>query len=258
MNKLNGKVVIVTGGAGLIGREYIKAIVKNGGIGVIADINEIAGREAARAINLEYKSKNAVFVKLDINSRASICGIINKLLKKYGKIDALVNNAYPRNRNYGKKIEDVAYKDFCENINMHLGGYFLVSQQIAGLFRKQGHGNIINMASIYGVVAPRFEIYSGTSMTNPIEYGIVKSAIIYMTKYLAKYFKGSGIRVNCVSPGGIMDRQPSRFVAKYNEHCLSKGMLDKSDIAGTILFLLSDLSTYINGQNIVVDDGFCL
>ena len=179
-------------------------------------------------------------------------------MNEFSKIDALVNNAYPRNKNYGRKFEDVTYEDFCENVNMHLGGYFLMMQQFAEHFKKQGHGNIINIASIYGVIAPRFDIYDNTDMTMPVEYAAIKSAIIHLTKYVAKYYKGYNIRVNCISPGGIYNNQPEPFIKSYNEYALNRGILDSSDITGILLFLLSNESKYINGQNIIVDDGWTL
>ncbi len=95
-------------------------------------------------------------------------------------------------------------------------------------------------------------------MTTPVEYVAIKSALISLTKYMAKYFKGMNIRVNSISPGGILDNQNEMFVNKYNDYCLNKGMLNIEDLSGTIVFLLSDMSKYINGQNIIVDDGFTL
>lgn len=255
---LRNRVVVVTGGAGLLGKELVKGIVKCGGIGIIADINEIKGRETENEFTASGLNERYEFVRMDITSKASIRQVIEYLHDKYGKIDALVNNAYPRNENYGRKFEDVEYDDFCENVNLHLGGYFLVSQQFAIYFKKQGYGNIVNISSIYGVIAPRFEIYEGTNMTMPVEYACIKSAIIHLTRYMAKYFKAYNIRVNCISPGGIFDNQPEKFMKEYNRFCLQKGILDKDDIVGTLIFLLSDLSRYINGQNIVVDDGFSL
>jgi len=139
-----------------------------------------------------------------------------------------------------------------------LGGYFLTTQQFAKYFYKQGYGNIINMSSIYGVVPPRFEIYKDTNMTNPIEYAAIKSALLHLTKYFAVYFKGKNIRINAISPGGILDRQPKEFLKAYSDLCLNKGMLDKDDLKGTLIYLLSDMSKYLNGQNIIVDDGFTL
>lgn len=255
---LRDKIVVVTGGAGLLGKVFIKAVVENGGIGIIADVNAECGNRVLQELKDELSCNNIYFIHLDITSVESINRMIASLTSKFGKIDALVNNAYPRNKNYGKKFEDVAFEDFGENVQMHLGGYFLVSQQLCLFFRKQGYGNIVNMSSIYGVIAPRFEVYENTHMTMPVEYAVIKSSIIQLTKYMAKYFKGCNIRVNAISPGGIFDHQPEPFLARYKSYSLSKGMLDGSDLVGTVVYLLSDMSQYVNGQNIIVDDGYSL
>lgn len=251
------KVIVVTGGAGRIGSEFVRSVAASGAVAVIADANDVVGRELAEELTM-VKGLRAESHTLDITSKDSAQSLIAAVHEKYGRIDSLVNNAYPRNSRYGRKFEDVTYDDFCDNVGMHLGGYFLMSQQFGNYFRNQGHGNIINMASIYGVITPRFEIYDDTPMTMPVEYAAIKSAVIHLTKYLAKYFKGSNIRVNCISPGGILDKQPESFLGKYSEYAMSKGMLDPQDITGTLLYLLSDLSTFVNGQNIIVDDGWTL
>jgi len=255
---LKDKVIVVTGGAGLLGKEFIRTVVQNNGMGIIADFNEEQGIEVQTQFKKELNSNKIEFVKTDITNKESIQNLIYSVNIKYNKIDALVNNAYPRNSNYGRHFFDVEYEDFCENINMHLGGYFLTSQQFAKYFVAQGFGNIINISSIYGVIAPRFEIYNGTNMTMPVEYALIKSALIHLTKYMTKYLKGKKVRINAISPGGIFDSQPDSFLSAYKSYSSSKGMLDKSDIIGTLLFLLSDASKYINGQNIVLDDGFTL
>lgn len=255
---LKDKVVVITGGAGLIGQEFVKAVVEQRGIAIIADINKTLGLQAQAKIRQELRSENVDFVELDITAKSSIQEMLEKLHYRHGRIDALVNNAYPRNKNYGHHFFEVDYVDFCENLNLNIGGYFLTSQQCAGYFQKQGYGNIINISSIYGEIPPKFEVYDNTSMTMPVEYAAIKSAIIHLTKYMAKYFKGMNIRVNALSPGGILDKQPEVFLEAYRKQCLNKGMLDKSDICGTLVYLLSDLSAYVNGQSIIVDDGFSL
>lgn len=255
---LNNKIVVITGGAGLIGQEFVKAVIENNGIAVIADINEQLATEVKNKLSEELDSNRIDFIKLDITSKDSLQDCIKHIDDKYGKIDALVNNAYPRNKNYGKHFFDVEYNDFVENTGLNLGGYFTTSQQFAKYFLNQGHGNIINISSIYGVVAPKFGIYGNTSMTVPVEYAAIKSGLIHLTKYMAKYFKGKNIRVNTLSPGGIFDNQPNDFVENYKKECLNKGMLDKSDLKGTLVYLLSDMSKYLNGQNIILDDGFVL
>lgn len=255
---LNNKVVVVTGGAGLIGRAFVRSIAEQGGIAVVADFNKSATDKFLAELESEGLHTKVAFVELDITSKDSNVSAITSLHGKFGRIDALVNNAYPRNKNYGRKFEDVTYDDFSQNISTHLGGYFLASQQFTSYFKNQGHGTIINMASIYGVIAPRFGIYEHTPMTMPVEYAAIKSAVIHLTKYLAQYLKGSNIRVNCISPGGILDAQPEQFLSRYNSFAATKGMLAPSDLQGVLLFLLSDMSQFINGQNIVIDDGWSL
>jgi len=255
---LKDKVVVVTGGAGLIGQEFVRAIIEQNGIAIIADINKNEGQRVSNELSDKLKSNKIVFFELDITSKKSLQKCISYLDNKYGRIDALVNNAYPRNKNYGRHFFDVEYDDFVENLGMNLGGCIIPSQLFSLYFQNQGYGNIINISSIYGVIAPKFEIYNNTGMTTPVEYAAIKSGILHLTKYMAKYFKGKSIRVNAISPGGILDSQPEEFLKKYNQECSTKGMLNGCDLNGTLVFLLSDMSAYINGQNIIVDDGFSL
>lgn len=254
LTRIKDKIVVITGGAGLLGKEFCQAIAANGAIAVMAEYDLSVAEKVCNTLG------NSLIVpaQVDITNKDSVSGLIATISEKYGRIDALVNSAYPRNKNYGKHFFDVTYDDFCENVGLNLGGYFLTSQQFAKFFYEQGYGNIINLASIYGVVAPRFQIYNDTPMTTPVEYAAIKSGLIHLTKYMAKYFKGKQIRVNTISLGGIEDRQPEPFLKAYKDFCLNKGMLDAKDVCGTVLFLLSDLSEYVNGQNIVVDDGFTL
>ncbi len=255
---LTDKVVVVTGGAGLIGKAFVKTIIENNGIAVIADLDIENAFNVSQELSLALKTDKVFPIQMDITSISSISNVIKHIHQKYGKIDALVNNAYPRNKNYGKHFFDVTYEDFAANTSMNLGGYFLSSQQFAYYFKKQGWGNIINIASIYGIIAPKFEIYEGTNMTMPVEYAAIKAGVIHLTKYMAAYFKGLNIRVNAISPGGVYDNQPESFVTAYKKHCLNKGMLYAQDLCGTLIYLLSDMSKCVNGQNIVVDDGFIL
>ncbi|OGO25251.1 MAG: flagellin modification protein A [Chloroflexi bacterium RBG_16_52_11] len=253
---LSEKVIVVTGGAGLLGRRFCIAVAQQGGLTVVADLNT----EAASRVVEEIKAAGgrAEAASLDITDSISVNRLISSLHDRYGHIDAVVNNAYPRNKNWGRKLDDVTYTDFCENVSMHLGGYFLVSQRFALYFRARGGGNIVNMASIYGTLAPRFEIYADTQMTMAVEYAAIKSAVIQLTRYFAQYFKASGVRCNAISPGGILEQQPEVFLTRYKGLCGTKGMLDAIDVVGTLVFLLSDASQYMTGQNLTVDDGFCL
>jgi NAD(P)-dependent dehydrogenase (short-subunit alcohol dehydrogenase family) len=254
---LRDKLVVIAGGAGTLGRLFARRVAEHGGRAVIADIDAAAAVRVAAQIAADHPGL-AEAAALDITDGKSIGDLLSHLSCRHGRIDAVVNSAYPRNRSYGRKLEDVTYADFCDNVALHLGGYFLVAQQFGLFFRNQGTGNIVSLSSIYGVTAPRFEVYAGTSMTMPVEYAAIKAAIIHLTRYLAQYFKGAGIRVNCLSPGGILEQQPVAFIRAYNAHCNSKGMLDPADIAGALIFLLSDASKSVTGQNLIVDDGWSL
>ncbi len=253
---LNSKVVVIVGGAGLLGSQFCAAAGSAGAIVVVADRDT----ERARAVagDLESKGVMAFSEFIDITDTVCVDALIGRVVSANGRIDAVVNAAYPRNANYGRRLEDVTYADFCENLNLHLGGYFLVCQRFTRQFLSQGSGNIVNLASIYGSVAPRFSIYEGTSMTMPVEYAAIKAAVLHITRYFAQYYKKSGIRANSLSPGGIMDGQPDAFLRKYDGYCGQTGMLKPSDINDALIFLLSDAAKHINGQNLIVDDGFAI
>lgn len=255
---LTGRNIVVTGGAGLIGSHFCSAILEQNGVLIVADIDDARAAPLVWRLRSQHGESRVLFQQLDISSKESQQQLIDNVTKRCGTIHGVVCNAYPRNRNYGRKFEDVELKDFNENVSLHLGGYFLTAQVYAEYFKKVGGGNIVFTSSIYGIIPPRFDIYEGTTMTMPVEYATIKAGIIHLAKYIAKYYKGAGIRANILSPGGILDNQPENFVRRYNAYSLSKGMLVPDDLRGTLVFLLSNASEYVNGQNIVVDDGFSL
>ena len=254
---LNNKVIVVTGGSGLLGKAFIKEILDYGGIAILTDINTSLAQDFIDKIKVKYPN-HFYAANMDITNKSSINSLIEDVSKRYGGIDCIVNNAYPKNKNYGKQIEDVSYEDFSENISTHVGGYFLTSQQFGIFFKNHKGGNIVNIGSVYGTLSPCFQLYENTEMTMPVEYAAIKSSIIQLTKYFAQYFKKDNIRVNCLSPGGILDNQPESFIRSYNSFCSQKGMLDPLDVANTLIFLLSDSSKFITGQNLIIDDGFSL
>jgi len=254
---MTGKRIIVVGGAGFLGSKIVEAIVAAGATCSIADVSTERAAEVALTVE-SRQGVRPIIQTISITDRVSVDSAIEECAMALGGIDGLINTAYPRNSHYGRRFEDVSYTDFSENISLHLGGYFLVSQRILEWFKARGGGSLLNISSIYGVVAPRFEVYEGTTMTMPVEYAAIKAGLIHLTRYMAKYYAGHGIRVNCLSLGGLRDRQPDAFINNYRGLCLDKGMLDPEDIVGTVVFIMSNSAQYLNGQNIIVDDGFCL
>ena len=253
---LEGQVVVVTGGAGLLGASVCTGIAREGGIPVVTDVDIDRAEQVAGEIR--GSGFTAYAAALDITKGTQIDQVIVEVQDRFGRVDAVVNNAYPRGSNFGRPVEEVEYKDFCESLSLHLGGYFLVSQRFAEAFRSQRHGNIVNISSIYGIVAPRFELYEGTSMTMPVEYAAIKAGVVKLTRYFAQYYRRDGLRCNAVAPGGIRDGQSEVFISRYDAMCGNKGLLDAIDFVGTVTFLLSDASKYMTGQVLTVDDGWSL
>lgn len=163
------------------------------------------------------------------------------------------------NKTYGRKLFDVTLASFNENLSLHLGSSFLISQQAAQfLCDKKKPVSMVNISSIYGVIAPKFNIYDNTQMTMPVEYAAIKSALLHLNKYIVAYVNNSGFRINSVSPGGILTTNQLNFVRHIEKNTHGTGMLDVNEMTGSIVFLLSDQSRYVTGQNIIVDDGFSL
>lgn len=255
---LEGKIIFVVGACGRIGKELCKAILKNKGIAVLADINEKALKDLKEELHKEF-DQELLSLKLDITSKESLNDAILKTEQKYKKIDAFVNSSYPCGKNWGKTpYYELSYEELCENLNLHLGGFILASQEFVKYFKKQGYGNIINLSSIMGVYAPKFENYKNTSMQSSLEYSVIKAGINHLGVWLAKELFNTNIRVNTLAAGGILDNQPQIFLDAYRKCCASKGMLEASDLCGTLVFLLSDASKFITGQTLVVSDGWGL
>ncbi|WP_413683847.1 oxidoreductase [Prochlorococcus sp. MIT 1011] len=256
MDLLSQKVLI-TGAAGRIGSAIAEAILKNSGNVILSDINK------AKLIYLKENltnlySNEIILIEQDISTSQGIDTLFEKALNISGRIDSVVHSAYPRSKGWGTKLEDLKDQYLFEDLNNQLGGAILLSKKVLEIFNHQGSGQLINISSIQGIQAPKFDHYEGTEMNSPIEYSAIKAGIIAITKWLAKYYSNKNIRVNCVSPGGILDNQNESFLKKYRKSCTNIGMLSSAHVADAVVFLLSSSSIAINGQNLIVDDGWSL
>jgi NAD(P)-dependent dehydrogenase (short-subunit alcohol dehydrogenase family) len=243
MGKLKDKIIIVTGGNGLLGREIIKKLITEGAICINVDISHST-------------SKDLSCIQCDITDSESIDKVIQLVINNFNQIDGLVNNAYPRTKDWGLKFEDIEFQSWQSNIDWQLNSYFYFTQQVSKYMVKQGFGSIVNIASVYGVVGPDFAVYDGTEMTMPAAYSAIKGGIVNFGRYLASYLGPSGVRVNTISPGGIFDNQNPVFVNNYNKKVPMRRMGLPHDISPAVSFLLSDDANYITGHNLIVDGGW--
>jgi NAD(P)-dependent dehydrogenase (short-subunit alcohol dehydrogenase family) len=242
MYELSKKVVIVTGGSGLLGRE------------IVSHLNVLGATVINADINVETNMQNGC-LNVDVTSEKSVLNAVKSVLTFYGKIDGLVNNAYPRTSDWGTRFEDLTYESWKKNIDMQLNTVFLFIQKIMPELLKT-KGSIVNIGSIYGVVGNDFTIYKNTNVSTAAQYSAIKGGVISLTRYLASCYGKAGVRVNCVSPGGIFDNQNSIFIANYEDKVPLGRMGNPDDIAPVVSFLLSNAAKYITGQNIIVDGGW--
>lgn len=242
--ELKDKIIIVTGSNGLIGKEVVKYLLKN----------------EAQVIGLDLEEGEAKmdFFKCDVTQYDQIDEVFASITKKYERIDGLINLAYPRTSDWGLKFEDVPLSSWQTNVDTQMNSVFYICQKVLIVMKKQRSGAIVNVGSIYGVVGNDFSLYEEYGGTSPAAYAAIKGGIINFTRYLASYYGEYNIRVNCVSPGGVLDegkQQPS-FIKRYNEKSPLKRLGNAEEMAAPFVFLLSDGASFITGHNLMVDGGW--
>ena len=254
---LSDKVVIITGAAGLLGTQYAYGLSQAGANVVLADIDLKKCKSTEKEIKRKFHT-TPMSLKLDLTKPKSISSMTTSVIKKFSKIDVLVNNAaYQGNtkiRNQG--FENLKLNDWNQALNVNLTGVFLCCQNIGKQMLKQKSGNIINIASTYGLVGADQRIYGKSGQNSAAFYAATKSAVVNLTRYLAAYWQKTGIRVNTLSPGGVQNNQEKNFQKKYSEKTILGRMANKNEYNGALLFLVSDASSYMTGTNLVIDGGW--
>jgi NAD(P)-dependent dehydrogenase (short-subunit alcohol dehydrogenase family) len=242
---LKNKVIILTGAGGLIGQQSLKHLVKYGAKVIAVDVKS-------------FDSEADLFLTNDVTQPQAIDELLHIVLDKYGKIDGLVNLAYPRTADWGAKFEDIPYDSWAKNVDMQLNAVFYICQKTIEIMKMQNCGSIVNIASIYGVVGNDFTLYEEYGGTSPAAYAAIKGGVINFSKYLASYNGKYNIRINCVSPGGVLDEknQNPSFIKRYSEKSPLKRLGNPEEMAPAISFLLSDDASFITGHNLMVDGGW--
>jgi NAD(P)-dependent dehydrogenase (short-subunit alcohol dehydrogenase family) len=264
--RLDGRVAIITGGAGLLGYQHAATIAGLGGIPVLLDINDEALATNAARLAEETGCLAPTYV-VDITDLQALEAVGQQLLAEHGRVDILINNA-ARN----PKVESAGDKDFSRlehfpweqwqlDLNVGLGGAFNCAKIFGAQMARQGRGVIVNIASDLGVIAPDQRLYriegreAEQQPVKPVTYSVVKHGLIGLTKYLATYWCEQGVRCNALSPGGVYAGQNDVFVSKLTQLIPLGRMAEADEYRGAIAFLCSDASTYMNGTNLVMDGG---
>ena len=269
---ISGRVVVITGGAGMLGSQYAETILSSDGIPVILDIDEAGIGKIELELKKKYSHGEFLTLNCDITDVDAVRRAKEHILSKYPKIDALVNNA-ANNADFSKyksselndqwlRFEKFPLQRWNDDISVGLTGAFICSQIFGEMIAKSGHGVILNISSDLSVIAPDNRLYelpnldSNEQPVKPVSYSVVKSGLLGLTRYLATYWPGSGLRANTLSLGGVYTSDlDTDFVSRIENLIPLDRMASINEYNAAVLFMISDASKYINGQNIVIDGG---
>ncbi len=264
---LNGKVAVITGGAGLLGEKHAEALAEFGSTIALLDINEEKLKTVSRNISKKFNNK-ILEIKCDITQKNQIEKVKEDLLKEFGGIDILINNAAidPKVVNNRAdipfdRLEYFTLAQWEKEISVGLTGAFLCSQVFGSQMAKQGDGVIINISSDLGIIAPDQRLYKKEGVSEkkqpvkPVTYSVIKHGLIGLTKYISTYWAAKGIRVNTLCPSGVYTNQPNEFVKRLSDLIPLGRMAEKDEYKAAIVFLASDASSYMNGATLVLDGG---
>ena len=264
---LSGKIIVITGAAGLLGEKHAEAVAAYGGTPVLLDLSQTAVDVLAETLNKQYKT-NAIGFAIDITNERKVETVSNKVFKRFGKIDGLVNNAANN-----PKVETTSEKNFSrlENFPLNIweqdiavgltGSYLCIKYFGFQISQNKDGGSIVNISSDLGVMAPDQRLYEEEGVpqdqqnVKPVTYSVVKSGLIGLTRYIATYWSDKNVRCNAMCPGGVENGQPGDFLDKVHARIPMNRLAKSDEYQGTLLWMLSDASSYLNGAVICVDGG---
>jgi NAD(P)-dependent dehydrogenase (short-subunit alcohol dehydrogenase family) len=256
--RLEGRVCLVTGGAGILGEPMCRALLEQGAAVAVVDrdetrIAEVVGRLSGGGARVRGYT-------VDITRRAEVEAVAARVAEDLGPIDVLANNAAAKSPNFFAPFEEFPVEDWDMVMRVNLTAAMICCQVVGGAMVRRGRGSIVNTLSIYGIVAPDQRIYEGSSyeghaINTPAIYSASKAGLWGLTKYLATYWGPRGVRVNAITPGGVFSGQNDTFVSRYSSRVPLGRMARREELTGALVFLASDASSYVTGQNLIVDGG---
>jgi 2-deoxy-D-gluconate 3-dehydrogenase len=263
--KMDGQSAVVTGGAGLLGKEFCRSLAQAGAGVVVADV--FGDKACQFAETLCAEGLRAVGVEVDVTQPGSVQGMVDTCVKAFGRLDVLVCSAAmdPKfdadnaARQGANAFETYPLEAWRGALDVNLTGMFLCAQAASAPMLKQNHGVMINICSTYGLVGPDQRIYERPDRPpafKPVFYSVTKAGVLGLTRYLATYYAGKNIRANALSPGGVYNQHDEVFVKNYNYRTVMGRMANQDEMSGALLFLASDASSYMTGSNLVVDGGW--
>ena len=260
---LTGRNIIVTGSSGILGSQYADTLSQAGANVILVDING-KNNNLEKTLRKKYKT-NAKFYCADISIEKNVLSLKKNILTDFKKIDGLINNAAYTNIDAIKNSDDItapfekfSFELWKKILDVDLSGVFNCCKVFGSQMVKQRKGTIVNISSIYGIVGNDQRIYGNSKINSPVSYAAAKGGIIALTRYLAAYWYGKNIRVNTLTPGGVIDEsyQSKEFIKKYSEKTILGRMARSDEYNGALLFLMSDASSYMTGANLVIDGGW--
>jgi 2-deoxy-D-gluconate 3-dehydrogenase len=263
---LTGRVALITGGAGLLGTEFCRALAEAGAHVVVADLNHQAAEQTAQ--DLQRSGHTAMAAIVDVTDPEATRRMVQQALQAFGRLDILVNSAaldpkfdpqHTEASSSSGAFEDFSLQAWNQALAVNLTGAFLCCQAAAEPMLQQGSGVMINISSMYGLVGPDQRLYQQPGQPpkfKPVYYSVTKAGILGLTRYLAAYYAGKNIRVNALTPGGVYNGHDENFVRSYSARAVLGRMAEKNEMNGALLFLASDASSYMTGANLVVDGGW--
>lgn len=260
--RLENKVIVITGGTGILGNLYCRRLAEAGAKVVVADIDQKACTDLAVEISVQTGTC-CYGLAVDLAYEDSVVYWAKQLFNVVGHVDVLINNAATKSENFFAPLERYSLEDWNKVMAVNVTGMFLATRELGSQMANRGKGSIINISSIYGCVGPDQRIYEGSwyeslggAINTPLIYSATKGAVVAMTKYLATYWGPKGVRTNTLTPGGVASGQNGVFHENYSKRVPLGRMADPEEMVGALMFLASDASTYVNGQNLIVDGGW--